>query len=75
MQPRSNASPGLRSSFWHMLMYLALVPKTLILWSCAMRHITERSGYPGLPSNSTTLAPVNRALTSQFHIIQPQVVK
>ena len=32
-------------------------------------------GENGEPSNSTTVAPTASAPTSQFHIIQPQVVK
>ncbi len=56
-------------------MYLALVPKTLISRSSAILHSTSASGWAGLPSYKTTVAPVVRLLTSQFHIIQPQVVK
>ena len=32
-------------------------------------------GASGAPSKSTTVAPTARLATSQFHIIQPQVVK
>jgi hypothetical protein len=41
-------------------------------------HMSNRmsaDGDKGDPSKSTTVQPTASALTSQFHIIQPQVVK
>jgi hypothetical protein len=43
--------------------------------SSAMRQRERGSGWKGEPSKRTTVAPAPRPLTSQFHIIQPQVVK
>ena len=54
---------------------MALVPKIVTRSSPAMRHSPAGSGWKGLPSYSTSVAPVASALISQFHIIQPQVVK
>ena len=56
-------------------MYLALVPKMSTCSDSAMRHSTPGSGWNGEPSYSSSVAPLARPLTSQFHIIQPQVVK
>ncbi|MNP64270.1 hypothetical protein D3C76_1597530 [compost metagenome] len=54
--------------------YLGLVPKTLMR-SSSIRSIKRcGSGWNGEPSYSTTELPVASADTSQFHIIQPQVV-
>ncbi len=55
-------------------MYLALVPKTVTPSCSTMSHSTV-GGDIGAPSYSTTVAPTARLETSQFHIIQPQVVK
>ena len=54
--------------------HLALVPKTLMPASSARFHSALPSGQVGEPSYSTTVAPTARLDTSQFHIIQPQVV-
>ena len=40
----------------------------------ASRHSAPRSGWPGLPSYSTTVAPTSRPPMRKFHIIQPVVV-
>ncbi|MNP57390.1 hypothetical protein D3C76_1522150 [compost metagenome] len=53
---------------------LGLVPKTL-MDSSSIRSIRRCGcGWKGEPSYSTMLLPTARAETSQFHIIQPQVV-
>jgi hypothetical protein len=54
---------------------LALVPKIVTRSSAAICHRAPASGWNGLPSNSTSVAPLASPLISQFHIIQPQVVK
>ena len=56
-------------------MYLALVPKTVTSSASAICHRMRPSLKNGEPSNKTSVAPVASPLTSQFHIIQPQVVK
>ena len=56
-------------------MYLALVPKWVMAVSSAKSNSTLPSGWKGAPSNSNSVAPEARPLASQFHIIQPQVVK
>ncbi len=56
-------------------MNFALVPKMVRRSSAARRHTAPGSGWNGEPSYSTMVVPVASALTSQFHIIQPQVVK
>ena len=40
----------------------------------AKRHTAPMSGWPGLPSYSTTVEPSSRPPTRKFHIIQPVVV-
>ena len=55
-------------------MYLALVPNTVTRSRSAMSQSTS-GGDSGAPSYSTTVAPIARLETSQFHIIHPQVVK
>src|SRR5919108_529647 len=40
----------------------------------ASRHSAPMSGWPGLPSYSTTVAPSSSPPTRKFHIIQPVVV-
>ena len=53
----------------------ALVPNTVMPSAAARSHSTAgRVGGSGAPSYSTMAAPVASAVTSQFHIIQPQVV-
>src|SRR5690348_12422052 len=54
--------------------HLALVPKMLMPTSSARFHSTLPSGCVGEPSYNTTVAPTASEDTSQFHIIQPQVV-
>ncbi|MNN89604.1 hypothetical protein D3C81_2074420 [compost metagenome] len=54
--------------------YLGLVPNT-VMPSSSIRSIKRSaSGWNGEPSYSTTALPTAIADTSQFHIIQPQVV-
>src|SRR3990167_8524501 len=67
-------SPGLLPAFCRLAMYFALVPKILMFSRSAMSHSESTSGYVGEPSYSTMVAPSASADTSQFHIIQPQVV-
>ena len=51
------------------------MPKTVTPSSAASVHSTSGPGCSGEPSYSTIVAPEASALASQFHIIQPQVVK
>ena len=53
----------------------ALVPNTVSCSSCAIFHRTRPSSQNGAPSYSSSVASAASPLTSQFHIIQPQVVK
>ena len=55
-------------------MYGADVPKSVTRCCSASRHSASRSGWPGLPSNSTIVVPTSRPPTRKFHIIQPVVV-
>ena len=48
----------------HMLRVFGASPRTWFMWSSKRRN-----------SSSTSVAPTARPLMSQFHIIQPQVVK
>jgi len=66
---------GLTPNFSAADRYLALVPKMLRPSSSAMRHRMSCVGWNGEPSYSSSVAPTARLDTSQFHIIQPQVVK
>jgi hypothetical protein len=56
-------------------MYLAEVPRTSIPSSAAMSKSMSGEGWKGEPSKRTRVASEARPETSQFHIIQPQVVK
>ncbi len=56
-------------------MYLALVPKTSTRSRSARSQSTVGSGWNGEPSNRTSVSSTASPPTSQFHIIQPQVVK
>ena len=56
-------------------MYLADVPKRVIPASSAKSNSAAGAGCIGEPSHSSTVAPEPSAVTSQFHIIQPHVVK
>ncbi len=55
--------------------YLALVPKTATRSSSAIFQSVSGPGWKGEPSKRTSVASEARAEASQFHIIQPQVVK
>ncbi len=72
--PRSWLRAGSRPSFSASARYLALVPKTVTRSRSAMSHRMV-GGASGAPSNNTTVAPTASEDTTQFHIIQPQVVK
>ena len=74
-EERSKLSRGFSPDFLIASMYLALVPKTAIRSSCAICHRISGPGWNGLPSNRTSVASLARPVISQFHIIQPQVVK
>ena len=56
-------------------MNLADVPKSVIPVSSAKSNSTLPSGWNGEPSYSSSVASEASAVTSQFHIIQPHVVK
>ena len=56
-------------------MNLAEVPKKVQRSSAAKSNSTLPLGWKGEPSKSSRVAPEARPVTSQFHIIQPQVVK
>ncbi len=62
-------------SFSSAARYFGLVPKCVTRSRSAIRQSTSRSGANGEPSYSTSAQPRARPETSQFHIIQPQVVK
>ena len=55
--------------------YFALIPNKLIFSFSAIFHSRSSFLYIGEPSNKTIDAFEARALTSQFHIIHPHVVK
>ena len=69
-QARAGASPA----FLQASMYLALVPKILTRSRCARSHSTSGLAWNGEPSNRTKVSSTASPPTSQFHIIQPQVV-
>jgi hypothetical protein len=56
-------------------MYLADTPSIVTPTSSTRSKRASGPGWNGLPSNRTIVAPVDKPETSQFHIIQPQVVK
>ena len=68
---RAGASPCLAAAS----RYLAEVPKWVPRSRANQSHSSWPSWANGLPSNSKSVASLARPLTSQFHIIQPQVVK
>ena len=53
----------------------ALVPKWVTPRRSTAAHSTSSDGCDGEPSKRTMVAPSASAEISQFHIIQPQVVK
>ena len=55
-------------------MYLAETPRKVNRSSTARSRSRSAVGYMGWPSYKTMVAPVPKAITNQFHIIQPQVV-
>jgi hypothetical protein len=56
-------------------MYFADVPKNVQRSAAAYSNNTAGEGWNGEPSKSISVAPDASAETSQFHIIQPSVVK
>jgi hypothetical protein len=56
-------------------MNFADVPKSVMPVASAKSNSTLPSGWNGEPSYRSSVAPHASADTSQFHIIQPQVVK
>ena len=67
---------GTNPSFSDSARYFALVPNTLTRSSAAsVQSISGAEGGIGAPSYRTIVAPLASAVTSQFHIIHPQVVK
>ena len=73
--PRSWVSVGRIPAFAHASRNFADVPKKVTPTSSARSKSRFASGYVGAPSNSTSVAPVASPDASQFHIIQPAVVK
>ena len=72
---RSCVCDGWCPSFSAIARNFALVPKCVSFSSAANRQrIPGSRGGIGEPSYNTIVEPSARALTSQFHIIQPQVV-
>ena len=67
-------SAGLRPAFFTLSMNFAEVPKNMAPSSCTKSNIRLPSGKNGEPSYSIRVASQASADTSQFHIIQPQVV-
>ena len=65
---------GLRPAFSSAAMNLALVPNTDMRSLSMASSSRAPSRAKGEPSYNTNVAPVARPDTSQFHIIQPQVV-
>src|SRR5689334_14054941 len=57
---RSLSFAGVRPCFRQDWMYGAEVPKYVTLCRAARRHNVPRSGWPGLPSYITTVAPTSR---------------
>ncbi|MNN89683.1 hypothetical protein D3C81_2075330 [compost metagenome] len=71
---RSWLKRGCRPWLSRVARYLGLVPKT-VMRSCSIRSSKRCGpGWKGEPSYNTMLLPTASAETSQFHIIQPQVV-
>ena len=56
-------------------MYFAETPINVTRWRSTTSNSIDGEGWTGLPSNSTIVALDASADTSQFHIIQPHVVK
>ena len=56
-------------------MYFADVPKKVKRSAAAYSKSAASLGWNGEPSKSISVAPEASAETSQFHIIQPRVVK
>jgi hypothetical protein len=70
-----HSTTGRTLSFSHAARKRGLVPKISTRSRSAMRQSTRGSGCSGEPSYNTTVAPIASPLISQFHIIQPHVVK
>ena len=68
-------SIGLAPALLSASMYLAEVPNTVMRSSSAKSNSTLGPGWKGEPSYRSSVMPVARPEASQFHIIQPQVVK
>ena len=66
---------GTSAIFFCASMYLADVPKCVIRSASASSHRMRPRSMNGEPSYSSSVARDARPDTSQFHIIQPQVVK
>jgi hypothetical protein len=71
---RSWLRTGRTPAFSAAARYLALVPNTVTRSCCAMSN-SSAGRTNGAPSYSTSVQPTASALASQFHIIQPVVVK
>ena len=73
--PRSCVTRGVTPAFCSAERYFALTPNTVMASRSAKSTSAAAVGWNGEPSYNTTRQPVARPETSQFHIIQPQVVK
>ena len=71
---RSCVARGVAPSFSVSASHFALVPNTVTRSDSTRFHRMDRPRSSGAPSYSTTVLPTASADTSQFHIIQPQVV-
>jgi hypothetical protein len=66
---------GTSPALWTPSMNLAEVPNSVIDSASAKSKSTRPCAWNGEPSYSSSVASEASAVTSQFHIIQPQVVK
>jgi hypothetical protein len=72
---RSWVERGSRPALRRLSMNFAEVPNNVIRSCSARSNRTPGPGCSGLPSYSSSVAPEASPLASQFHIIQPSVVK
>ena len=72
---RLKSSFGCIPVFFSASMYFAEVPKCVIFSADAKSHRMRPRCRNGEPSYSSSVAPDASPVASQFHIIQPHVVK
>ncbi len=75
MEARLQSLRGTSAIFFCASMYFADVPKCVIFSLSANSHRMRPRSMNGEPSYSSSVERVASPVTSQFHIIQPQVVK